>query len=83
MPLQWVDPDMFLVFKGVTIYYTYRYDNYDSPYKYWFSTDIWAENPFDIRDIRSQLGIKDTDKDWDDFVRICERGIEESLINSP
>ena len=63
MPLQFVDPELFLSHLGINIYHTYRQDNFNDPQEHWFTTDIQGdsdENPncdFDVRDLKVPYNI--------------------------
>lgn len=61
MPYQevWMDSEVVLEHKGVTIYRTYNDDNYDEPSIYWFTTqkaepgDHRSPVDFDVRELRN------------------------------
>lgn len=55
MPTKWVPPKVFLKYKGVTVYHTYRNDDIEMPHRdYWYG---WREDcceerdSFDVRDL--------------------------------
>ena len=57
MPMQYVEPEMFLVHEGITIYHTYSDDITDRK-EYWYSTDKDEDNEeyiFDVRDLWRSL----------------------------
>lgn len=37
--MEWFDPEVFLEYKGVTIYHCYKDDDYNSILTYWYTTD--------------------------------------------
>lgn len=57
MPYQWIEPDLFLEFAGVAIYYCY--DELDNLALYWYTTDPFdcdykdaqSNAQFDVRDL--------------------------------
>jgi len=66
MPYQteWVKPDLVVAYRGVRVYHTYRYDDYnDSPRLFWFTLDpqcgeeacacqgAACQNVFDVRSL--------------------------------
>lgn len=55
MPYQtvWVDPEIFLTYKGVNVYYTYIDDDVNGGIsEFIFTLDkVSDENPFDVRDL--------------------------------
>ena len=57
MPLKWVEPYKVFTHRGISIYCTYKNDDYENPSTYWFTTDVTedkSENEkceFDIRDL--------------------------------
>ncbi len=50
MPYTWVEPDVYLKYRGVTIYYAYD-ELYNNPYHYNYSIDFAERDMFDIRDL--------------------------------
>lgn len=51
MPYMWVEPELVLRYRGVSIYRAYRNDLLDDPYRYHFTTDkTGQEKTFDIRE---------------------------------
>ena len=63
MPYQWVEPDLFLEFEGVAVYYCY--DELDDLASYWYTTDPFdcdykyaqSKAQFDVRDLPN-LGLE-------------------------
>ena len=56
MPYKWVDPKVFVKWKGVTVYHTYRNDDANNAWFYHFTTNSAGaegddENSFDIREL--------------------------------
>ena len=53
MPMKYVEPEVYLVHNGITIYHTYG-DSFTDRKEYWFSTDHDEDNEeyhFDVRDM--------------------------------
>lgn len=50
---EWVSPDVFLEYKDVIIYRSYKNDDYDNPMSYWFTTSVQEsdEYEFDVREL--------------------------------
>ena len=54
MPTTWVEPPLFLVYKGVKVYYTYKFEDMNGPpHEYHYTVDIYNDVGFDIRDLRN------------------------------
>ena len=57
MPFGWIDPDVFMTYRDVTIYHVYRHDDYDEGVReYYYTTDIHggdsdAPCSFDVREL--------------------------------
>ena len=53
MPLTWVEPNIFLKYRGVTIFRCYKDQDWERPLEYCFTFDICEDEEceFDIRDI--------------------------------
>lgn len=56
----YVDPDVFLTHKGVTVFHVYKDDDYDNGAReYWFSTSPRAEEgqpgEFDVRELSTAV----------------------------
>lgn len=51
MPLQTVDATLFMKYKGVSIYHTYRHQDFDMPAEYWYSLSTGDDTgyEFDVR----------------------------------
>jgi len=63
MPQMWVEPGLVISHNGVSVYNTYRNDNYNDPYTYQFTTDITEQgDPFDIRDLSCFSAEKERDE---------------------
>ena len=57
---QWVAPEVFLTHNGVTIYHTYKDDDWEQgPQTYWFVTDEMAsqDDGFDVRELPLWPGV--------------------------
>jgi hypothetical protein len=85
MPDQWLDPELFLEHKGVTVYYCYDDDNLVS--SYWYTTDASDCNidspatdsvQFDVRDL-PHLGLNADDRQ--NHATIIRNAIQKSLIS--
>lgn len=51
---EYVEPEVLVKVEHITIYYTYKYGEYDNPLSYWYSaeTDEWGDpSEFDVRDL--------------------------------
>lgn len=57
MPFGWIDPDVFMTYRDVTIYHVYRHDDYDEGVRqYSYTTDMLGgdgDDPcsFDVREL--------------------------------
>lgn len=51
MPYAWVEPDVAVEHNGVTIYHTYKEDDYNQRLFYWYTVDQGESSSFDIRDL--------------------------------
>lgn len=57
MPFGWIDPDVFMTYRNVSVYYVYRHDDYDEgARKHYYTTDIRGgdnDDPcnFDVREL--------------------------------
>lgn len=73
MPYGWIDPDVALFHRGVTVWYTYQDDSIDSCCRdYWYTLnetacegDGQSQGVFDIRD----LAVYDDERGHDDILR--------------
>ena len=69
MPYGWVDPDVALFHRGVTVWYTYRNDSMDECRReYWYTINETAseddgrcEGVFDIRDLAAYVNVREHD----------------------
>ena len=56
MPLVWKRPETFLTYQGITVYHTYKDDNWNDRMEYWYSTDPTESDDddyeFDIRNLK-------------------------------
>lgn len=58
----WISPDVFLFHNGVTVYHTYRDDDYEQgAMTHWFTLDKYSdENHFDERDFPQGASVRET-----------------------
>jgi len=54
----WVDPEIAWAQGNNVVYRTYKDDEYESPWSYWYTTDVteW-EDAFDVRELAKELGL--------------------------
>lgn len=81
MPYRWVDPAIFLEWKGITIYHDYRDDMEEYPLISWYTASLEKGSEFDIRDLAIKLGMPIPHDDRDYHKEILKRAIEENLIH--
>ncbi|MEX2138309.1 MAG: hypothetical protein WD894_03560 [Pirellulales bacterium] len=57
MPLNWIEPEQFLEYRGVRVVHAYKDDFSDIPLEYWYSTSSSAPpgSPFEF-DVRELPG---------------------------
>ena len=66
---EWVEPELFLEYKGVEVYHSYRDDDYgNGPWEYWFQVQLTDDtegtteddmHEFDVRDLHTWKATKD------------------------
>jgi hypothetical protein len=65
MPEKWVEPQVFLRYRGVKIYHVYRHDNYNDVRSYIYGSSIHCtddgEDTFDVRDLPVPEGVSKSD----------------------
>ena len=88
MPMKYVEPEVFLVHKGITVYHTYS-DTITNKKEYWFSTDKMEDDNsedyiFDVRDVYFLLydkSVPNMDKETIDAT--IRKGLDQKKINIP
>lgn len=83
MPLQWVEPELFLSHRGVNIYHAYKDEYSDISLEFWYSTLSCAgcSYEFDVRDLpgyRSHIEV-------DELLRhrtVIEAAIDAGILQS-
>lgn len=65
MPEKWVEPEVFLQYRGVKIYHVYRNDNYNDVRSFIYGNSIDCtddgEDTFDVRDLPVPEGVSKKD----------------------
>lgn len=85
MPYQWIDPELFLEFAGVTIYHCYE-DEGPVSY-YWYTTDprddnrVWGHPDSAQFDVRTLPDLGLDVKDFETHVAIIQHAIQAGLIS--
>ena len=79
MPTAWIEPEVFLTYRGVTVYNTYKNgDSNSGPREYWFTLDV-TENEdleFDVRDLPTW--------GWTEGIKgAIEAAIDQGLLEPP
>jgi hypothetical protein len=93
MPMQWIEPEIFLEHKNVPIYRMYKDDDAERPLTYHFTTsatcgqdDIPDGHAYDVRELavpaRGLLGSRGPDAD-ETIRRILIEAIDAGLITVP
>lgn len=85
MPYSWITPNIFMEYKGMVVYHTYKSDMIDNVRQYWFtlnilSTDDKNEYDFDVRDL-DQIMLHG--KNWRDYERIIANAIDHHKLELP
>ena len=77
MPYIWTEPQLVLEHQGVSIYNTYKDENWERPHSCLYTTDVAEQAiPFDIRDLRSY-------QSGEEHITILKRAIERDEIPTP
>lgn len=77
MPYIWTEPNLVLEHQGVSVYNTYKDDNWDRPFEYHYTTDITEQTAmFDIRDL-------DSFRHSEEHISILKQAIEHGEITAP
>lgn len=62
MPFKWVKPKVFMQYRGIKIYHTYRHDTITDPNQYCFTFDEnepdFDQYIFDVRELVEQRGVE-------------------------
>jgi len=75
---EWVKKDVALEYKGVTVYHSYKDDDYTQQLEYWYSlddNDCDDESSFDVRSIK--MSLKGTSA-----IEILKQAIDEGILES-
>lgn len=85
MPYDWVDPGKFFKYRGITIYYTYKNDDWNNRSEYYYTTDISSSDGepdciFDVRDLPSLIN---SQKKKFDHKEIIKNAIDIKLLKLP
>ena len=88
MPFEWVPPRVFMRYRGIKIYHTYRNDVITDPSQYWFTFDGLDEDyahSFDVRTLA--YTIRGTDEaswqyppDTEEMKEAMKTGIESGAL---
>lgn len=87
----WVDPEVFMVHNGVTIWHVYKGDQIEQEprqYRYAFSRQAaddgdGFEFTFDVRDLPGGLHIQTYGGDTDEIKRVIAAAIDAGRISNP
>lgn len=83
---EWVDPEVFLEHHEVTVYHTYKNDDFSDRNQFWFTTEADGEgdSEFDVRKLPgfdSKINpYKETKKFSDHAKDVIKKAIEAKLI---
>jgi len=65
MPVKWVEPEVFLRYRGVNIYHVYRNDVFGDRRTYWYGNSIYCsdggDDAFDVRHLPVPDGVNPDD----------------------
>jgi len=81
MPYGWIDPEPFLTHKDITVYYTYKDDDYSNQLTYWYTTDFThtcSDNEYDF-DVRELPYYNENDSHQD----IIRKAIDDKKLKLP
>ena len=84
MPMIWTEPDVFMTYKGIVIYHTYKDDIYDYPSTFWYSTA--PEDPeyyFDVRELPYMEGKYQEMESLNAHRNAIEHAIDNGLLKIP
>lgn len=81
MPYDWVNPDKFLKHRGISVYHTYKEDDYCKRCEYWYTTDINTTESnddcvFDVRDLPKT-------REDENIYETIKNAIEKKLLKLP
>jgi hypothetical protein len=80
---EWIEPEVFLTHKGITVYHCYNDDDFDDCLHYWYTTSDQDDHTcdFDVRELPTYHAICDDEcKDEDEgdrevIIDAIDRGI--------
>lgn len=80
MPHQWVEPELFIEHRGVSVYRTYKDQDIEMPKIYWYTTDITEEREyeFDVRDLDSEKTLL-IERAGDDYFPLVQQIIRDAI----
>lgn len=83
----WYNPEVFLSYKGITIYHCYKDDDYDDVLLYWYTTyggcdsELTEKFQFDVRELPTW--VDNADSLTDSIIDSIKRAIDQGLIAYP